>query len=77
MVRYEEGVGTTLNVNVTQTKKCALCTHWYDPSNAHIQSKSARINVWSIDGDASCYCEIKKHDMKGRMFCSEFALKNL
>lgn len=58
-------------------KKCALCTHWYDPTNAHIKPKAVRIDIWSIDGDASCYCDIKKHDMRGRTFCSDFELKKL
>lgn len=66
-----------ITVNVTQSKKCALCTHWYDPSNAHVQPKSPRINMWTIDDNASCYCDVKQHDMKGRQFCSEFKLKNL
>lgn len=51
--------------------------HWYDPANTHIQPKSPRINLWTIDGDASSYCEIRRIDMKGRQSCSEFKLKNL
>ena len=64
-----------LTVNITQCKKCALCKHWYDPTNAHIQPKSPRINLWTIDERASCYCEIKRHDMHGNQFCSEYTCK--
>lgn len=63
------------NVNVTQCRKCAFCTHWYDPANTHIQPKSPRINVWSYDEKASAYCEVKKHDMRATMFCSEYTCK--
>ena len=66
-----------LMINITQTKKCALCTHWYDPSNACIKPKSPRIGIWMIDNQASCYCDVKRHEMKGGMLCSEFERKKL
>lgn len=61
--------------NVTQCHKCAFCTHWYDPANSHIQPKSQRIGIWLYDHQAKSYCDVKRIEMKGGQFCSEYKCK--
>ena len=35
-------------VNVKNTRKCAFCKYWYDPTNSGITPKSPNIGIWEI-----------------------------
>lgn len=74
-MEWEKEDAGMMMVNVTQCKKCAFCTHWYDPANSHIQPKSPRINLWLYDHQAKSYCNVKRIDMKGGQSCSEYECK--
>ena len=64
-----------ITVNVNSVKRCAFCKQWYDPTNGNIQQKSQRIGTWTFDEKAKCYCKVKKRDMRGGQFCSEYTCK--
>lgn len=75
MDRKRKGDVCMMMANVTQCHKCAFCKHWYDPANSHIQPKSPRINLWLYDHQAKSYCDVKRIEMKGGQFCSEYECK--
>ena len=61
--------------NIKTVKKCAFCTHWYDPANSHISPKAAQIGLWNFEERASCFCEIKRRETLGNAFCQEYQCK--
>jgi len=62
-------------VDIKKTKKCAFCTHWYDPSNQAIRPKVPKINLWEFDGLADNMCQKKNHNTKAQFFCNQYQCK--
>jgi len=65
-------------INVKTNKKCAICQHWYDPTNSAITPKTPSIGLWVIK-DTSQRCMCLKRNTKtsaifvcGRDFVSKF-----
>lgn len=58
-------------INIKTVKKCALCKHWYDPTNSAIAPKSPKIGLWEIkDINQKCLCIKKNIQMSSNAFCS-------
>lgn len=63
------------NVNIKTAKKCAICKHWYDPTNNAIEPKIPNANIWSIDEKQKRKCLKKNLDMSAGAFCSKYECK--
>ena len=58
-------------INVKFSKRCALCKHWYDPTNSAIAPKAAIIGLWEIkDINQKSTCLKKNIEMPANAFCS-------
>jgi len=56
-------------INIKTVKKCALCKHWYDPTNSAIAPKSPKIGLWEIkDINQKCLCLKKNIQMSSNAF---------
>lgn len=44
------------SVNIKNTKVCAFCKHWYDPTNTAIEPRDGLVNIWKYDEKASKKC---------------------
>lgn len=62
-------------VNINNTKKCALCKYWYDPTNTAIRPRNAKNGIWEIDPDVKKMCEKKDYERPGSAFCGEYECK--
>lgn len=54
--------------------KCALCKHWYDPTNSAIKPTATR-GLWEIETSIKSKCLVKNCNMQSNMFCSKFESK--
>ena len=62
---------SSLIVNIKNTRKCAFCKYWYDPTNSAIEPRSPKINLWKIkDSNQKCMCVKKNIQMPATAFCS-------
>lgn len=69
---------SSLIVNIKNARKCALCQHWYDPTNSAIAPKSPAIGLWEIkDTNQKCMCLKRNFEMPAGAFCSNGFLKKL
>ncbi|MBR3588216.1 MAG: hypothetical protein IKL16_01495 [Clostridia bacterium] len=68
---------SSLVVNIRNTKKCAFCKNWYDPTNSAITPKAPSIGLWEIkDVNEKRTCLKKNIEMSATAFCSvDFELK--
>lgn len=49
----------------SNTKFCAFCKYWYDPTNSAIRPKAPQIGLWEFDGKAESKCLINGSVRKG------------
>lgn len=42
--------------NIKNTKICAFCKYWYDPTNSAIQPKNTVVGFWEYNSDAKNKC---------------------
>ena len=42
--------------NVRNSKICAFCKSWYDPSNSHLNPVNTVSGFWEYESDAKCKC---------------------
>ena len=64
------------NINIKHAKLCALCSHWYDPTNSAVQPVSPTINLWAIDDKCERkMCSLKKMKMRPMSSCPRFECK--
>ena len=61
--------------NIKNTKKCAFCKYWYDPSNSYINPKSPKNNIWQYDEHAKCKCLAKNYEMRASAMCNKYMCK--
>lgn len=62
----------SITVNIKQGKKCALCKHWYDPTNSAIEPKAPNIGLWKIkDINQKCMCLKKNIQTPAGAFCGK------
>ena len=60
-----------MNVNAIDSKRCAFCKYWYDPTNSYIAPKAPAIGMWEIkDINKKCQCLKKNIPMPANAFCS-------
>lgn len=43
-------------VNIKNTKICAFCRYWYDPTNSTIQPKNTVAGFWEYNSDIKNKC---------------------
>lgn len=61
----------SLVIQAKQTKKCAFCKNWYDPTNSAIRPKAPASGLWEItDINQKCMCLCKNIPMPANAFCS-------
>lgn len=67
----------SLTINIKHVKKCALCRHWYDPTNSAICPKAPVIGLWEIKNiNQKCLCLKKNIQMPAGGFCArDYELK--
>ena len=66
-------MSTKLNGN--SNKKCAFCTHWYDPTNQYIQPKTPSIGMWLYESTAKCMCMQRNIQTLASHQCPKFENK--
>ncbi len=58
-------------INVKVEKKCAICKHWYDPTNSAITPKNPRLNMWIINNtNQKALCMKRNYETTANAFCS-------
>lgn len=62
-------------INVKTCKKCAFCKYWYDPTNAYINPRNPRMNLWELDSNATCICIQKNIKLPASSVCSKYECK--
>ena len=62
-------------INVKCVKKCAICKHWYDPTNEAIRPKSPKVNLWEYDNKARKMCLKRNVETPGFSVCGKFECK--
>ena len=69
---------SSLIVNIKNIKKCAICKHWYDPTNSAISPRAPQIGLWEIkDTNQKSTCLITNLQMSANAFCSRNFEKKL
>ena len=64
------------NLNIKNTKKCAICKYWYDPTNSAISPRNPKLNLWTIDDRSpKKKCIKKNYEMSPMAFCQDFECK--
>ena len=63
------------NIKMSNMKKCAFCSHWYDPTNSAIEPINTITGVWWYDYDMRNKCMLKGSMRKGGEFCNSFRMK--
>lgn len=62
---------SSMVVNIKNTRKCAFCKNWYDPTNSAIEPRTPKINLWEIkDTNQKCLCLKRNYKMQAGAFCS-------
>lgn len=60
-------------INITNTKCCAFCKYWWDPTCKYIMPNIN--NQWYYETTAQCRCIKKGHDTFAHSNCSMYRLK--
>ena len=66
-----------INVRGNAGRKCAFCKYWYDPTNAYINPRNPRMNLWELDSNATCICIQKNIKLPASSVCSKYECKNV
>lgn len=64
----------TFNVK-TNSRLCAFCQHWYDPTNAAIAPKNTIGGFWEYDDKAMNVCKIYGAKKPASASCKEYVCK--
>lgn len=62
-------------INISTTKKCAVCKYWYDPTNSAINPKAPQINLWDYDDKAKRMCLKRGSTVSAGGFCGSYCCK--
>lgn len=61
--------------NVRNSKICAFCKSWYDPSNSHLNPVNTVAGFWEYEHNARCKCLKTNAQMFAWSSCSKFQSK--
>ena len=64
-----------VNSKNSSIKKCAFCSHWYDPINSSIKPKVPNIGLWEFNPRVECMCTKKNRNTLSANNCSDFVCK--
>lgn len=61
--------------NIKNSKLCAFCKYWYDPTNQHIKVKSPLGGFWEFDQNASSMCLLWGLKKRANASCPKYQPK--
>ena len=65
-----------MTINIKSVKYCAICKHWYDPTNAYIEPLNPVLNMWKVERTAKCKCLLRSGGVVSATFlCPKFERK--
>ena len=60
---------STATINIRKTRYCAICRHWYDPTNQYIEPINPALDMWEIERGAKCKCMKKTGGETSATYC--------